>query len=76
MINIQAVDKRIEKSSPKNIQWFYNFREYIVKQKNTSYQNYLSTIRQLYEFHNHQEVNKINTMDIQDFLLRNDICEQ
>ncbi|OLN22551.1 hypothetical protein BTO30_09620 [Domibacillus antri] len=71
MIDLQSVDERIEKSSVKNIKWFYRFREYIVNENKSGIQNYLSNIRLLYEFYNHKDIDTIQLSDIQDFLLRN-----
>ena len=71
MIDLQESDIRIEKSSLLNKKWFYKFRQQMVENGDIgegSCNNYLSTIRLLYESYNHQDIHVINLIDIQDFL--------
>lgn len=63
-------DERIDKSSPKNIEYYYSFREYLFKNEFSGIENYLSDIRNLYEFYNHKDLETIGFKDINDFIKR------
>jgi hypothetical protein len=66
VIDTIRLDKKIEKSSPRNKKWFYDYRSHI--QDIGGAENYLSTIRTLYKFYNHQDIHFIVATDFSMFL--------
>ncbi|MFB3167464.1 hypothetical protein P5G62_010120 [Neobacillus sp. 179-C4.2 HS] len=65
----EKVDIEIEKSTPRNKKWFYDYRKHI-ENVNKGSDNYLSTIRTLFKFFNHQDIHTILATDFPMFLSR------
>ncbi|MBH0162072.1 hypothetical protein [Fictibacillus sp. 26RED30] len=66
MVDTFRIDKKIEKSSVLNKKWFYNYRIKIQDVKGV--ENYLSTVRKLFEFYKHQDIHTILITDLSKFL--------
>lgn len=64
---VGELDNTVEKSSARNKEWFYKFREYATKEI-SGYQNYLSTIRQIYAHFNQEDINDISFEEISTYV--------
>lgn len=68
MEDTYELDARVEKSSLGNRKWFYKYRDYKREGSFDSAKQYISTIRNLYESYNHQDIETIGPSDLKLFL--------